>query len=91
MYNKSATKRQLNRKEMARMQAVVYIGDRLKDLRIEQALTQRELAETASIGVNTVNRIELNETEPHMSTVRKLARALGVEPRELVKRSRDDA
>jgi transcriptional regulator with XRE-family HTH domain len=32
-----------------------------------------------------VNRIELNETEPHMSTVRKLAAALGVEPRRLTK------
>ena len=57
------------------MQAVVYVGDRLKDLRIEQALTQRELAARAGIGVKTVNRIELNETEPHMSTVRKLAAA----------------
>ena len=67
------------------MQAVVYIGDKLKDLRIEQALTQRELADRAGIGVNTLNRLELNETEPHMSTVRKLARALGVEPRRLTK------
>ena len=67
------------------MQAVVYVGDRLKDLRIEQALTQRELAARAGIGVNTVNRIELNETEPHMTTVRKLAAALGVEPRRLTK------
>jgi transcriptional regulator with XRE-family HTH domain len=67
------------------MQAVVYVGDRLKDLRIEQALTQRELADKAGIGVNPVNRIELNETEPHMSTIHKLAKALGVKPRVLVK------
>jgi transcriptional regulator with XRE-family HTH domain len=68
------------------MQAVVHVGDRLKDLRIEQALTQRELADKAGIGVNTVNRIELNATEPHMSTVRKLAAALSVEPRRLTKK-----
>jgi transcriptional regulator with XRE-family HTH domain len=67
------------------MPAVVFIGDKLKDLRVEQALTQRELAENAGIGVSTLNRIELNETEPHMSTIRKLAQALGVEPRRLVK------
>jgi transcriptional regulator with XRE-family HTH domain len=72
------------------MQAVVYIGDRLKDLRTEHALTQRELADKAGIGANTLNRIELNETEPHMSTIRKLAQALGVEPRVLVK-GRSDA
>lgn len=80
-----AMERQLKDREMATMQTVVHIGDRLKDLRIEQALTQRELADKAGIGVNTVNRIELNETQPHMSTIRKLAGALNVEPRRLVK------
>lgn len=68
------------------MQAVVYVGDRLKDLRIEQALTQEELANKAGVALNTVARLERNETEPHMSTVRKLANALDVEPRELTKR-----
>jgi XRE family transcriptional regulator, regulator of sulfur utilization len=85
LYNEGATKWQLKCKEMATMQVVVYVGNRLKDLRIEQALTQRELAAKAGIGVNTVNRIELNETQPHMTTVRKLAAALGVEPRRLTK------
>jgi transcriptional regulator with XRE-family HTH domain len=65
------------------MQAVVYIGDRLKALRIEQALTQEELADRAGVSTNTVARLERNETEPHMPTVRKLAAALGVEPRRL--------
>ena len=66
------------------MQAVVYIGKRLKDLRIRRALTQEELANKASMGKNTVNRVECNLTEPHMSTLRKLAQALGVEPHELL-------
>ena len=63
---------------------MVYIGERLKDLRIRRALTQEELADKASIGKNTVNRVERNLTEPHMSTLRKLAQALGVEPHELL-------
>ena len=66
------------------MQAVVYIGERLKDLRIRRALTQEELANKASMGKNTVNRVERNLTEPHRSTLRKLAQALGVEPHELL-------
>ncbi|HVF02111.1 MAG TPA: helix-turn-helix transcriptional regulator [Rubrobacteraceae bacterium] len=66
------------------MQAVVYIGDRLKNLRIRRALTQRELAERAGISTNALNRLELDKAEPHMSTLRKLARALDIDPTELV-------
>lgn len=73
------------------MQAVVYIGNRLKALRIEQALTQQELADKAGVAPNTVARLERGESEPHMSTARKLAQALGVHPRELTKRGDQDA
>jgi transcriptional regulator with XRE-family HTH domain len=71
-------------RRMATMQAVVYIGDRLKNLRIRRALTQQELAERAGISSNALNRIELNKAEPHMSTLRKLAKALDVDPSELI-------
>ena len=66
------------------MQVVVYIGDRLKTLRIRRALTQQELADRAGVSSNALNRIELNKAEPHMSTLRKLAKALDVDPTELV-------
>ncbi len=71
------------------MQTVVYVGDRLKTLRIEQALTQEELAEKAGVARNTVARLERDENEPHMPTVRKLAAALEVHPRELTKGGSD--
>jgi transcriptional regulator with XRE-family HTH domain len=66
------------------MEAVVYIGERLRQLRERRALRQEDLAALAGIGKNTVNRIEKNRTEPHMTTIRKLAEALGVDPAELV-------
>ena len=66
------------------MQVVVYIGDRLKTLRIRRALTQQELADRAGVSSNAINRIELNKAEPHMSTLRKLAKALDVDPAELI-------
>ena len=66
------------------MLVVVKIGNRLRDLRVRRALTQEELAEKADVGTNTVARLERNESEPHMSTLRKLARALGVDPAELI-------
>ena len=66
------------------MLVVVRIGDRLRDLRVRRALTQEELADKADVGTNTVARLERNETEPHMSTLRKLAKALDVDPSELI-------
>ena len=66
------------------MQAMVYIGERLKTLRVRRALTQQELADRAGVSSNALNRIELNKAEPHMSTLRKLAKALDVDPTELV-------
>ena len=72
---------------MSTMEAVVYIGERLRRFREEQALRQEDLAELAGIGKNTVNRIERNRTEPHMTTIRKLAQALDVEPADLVRQS----
>jgi transcriptional regulator with XRE-family HTH domain len=65
-------------------EAVVYIGEGLRRLREARALRQEDLAKRAGIGKNTVYRIEKNRTEPHMTTIRKLADALGVDPRELV-------
>jgi transcriptional regulator with XRE-family HTH domain len=66
------------------MMDVVHIGENVKRLRQREALTQRELARTAGVTEATLSRIERNSAEPHMSTVRKLAKALGVHPRELV-------
>ena len=77
-------KRERDGDRMDTMQTVVYIGERLRQLRERQALRQEDLAALAGIGKNTVNRIEKNRTEPHMTTIRKLARALDVEPAELV-------
>jgi transcriptional regulator with XRE-family HTH domain len=64
---------------------VLYIGDRLRDLRKRSLLTQRQLADKSGVGVTTIIRIERNQVEPHGSTIRKLAGALSVAPEELVK------
>jgi transcriptional regulator with XRE-family HTH domain len=69
---------------MATLEAVVKIGEKLKDLRIRRALTQEELAAAAGIGKNTVNRLERDLTEPRPPTLRKLAQALEVDPAEFV-------
>ena len=63
---------------------VVHIGDKLKETRTRELLTQQELAEKSGVGVNTIIRIERNQVEPHFRTIRKLAEALGIDPRALL-------
>jgi transcriptional regulator with XRE-family HTH domain len=63
---------------------VVRIGTRVKKVRERALLTQEELAERAGIGTATLNRIERDRVEPHFRTIRKLAKALGVDPAELL-------
>ncbi|HKA57357.1 MAG TPA: helix-turn-helix transcriptional regulator [Gemmatimonadales bacterium] len=55
-------------------------GQRLRRLRAREALSQRELAELAGTNVTTIVRLESGEFQPRPSTIRKLARALGVKP-----------
>ena len=64
---------------------VLYIGDRLRDLRKRKLLTQEQLAHRSGVGIATIVRVERNQVEPHGSTIRKLAEALSVAPEELVK------
>jgi transcriptional regulator with XRE-family HTH domain len=60
-------------------------GDRLRRLRAENALTLRALAEISGVSYDTINKLELGRRPAHASTIRKLAHALDVEPRELMK------
>lgn len=60
------------------------LGEQIATLREEQALTQVALAEAARISPSTLSQIESGKVpSPHVGTVRKLARALGVEPADL--------
>ena len=64
--------------------ALVHVGKNLRRLRVREAMTQAELAQKAGVTAATVARAERNEREPNMSTLRKLANALGVHPSELI-------
>ncbi len=66
------------------MPVVVYIGERLKEARTRRLLTQQELAEKAGVSPSTVVNIERDQAEPHFRTIRKLAKALDVDPTSLL-------
>jgi transcriptional regulator with XRE-family HTH domain len=60
-------------------------GDRLRQLRLERALTQMDLSQMTGLSVDAISRLENELRYAQVSTVRRLAQALGVEPQELLK------
>jgi transcriptional regulator with XRE-family HTH domain len=73
--------------EIVMMESVVYLdGKRLRRLRLERGLSQRELAESAEMSQSTIVLLERRGRSErfHPSTVRKLSGALGVDASELL-------
>ena len=60
------------------------IGNNLRRMRNERFMTREELAELTGLHRDHIGRIERNEVEPRIPTIRGLAEALGVDPSELV-------
>jgi len=62
------------------------IGDKIKQLRNKQGLTQDELARKADLPYTTLTKIETNViTKPSIQTVMKIAKGLGVSLDDLMK------
>ena len=58
--------------------------ERLREFRRLRAFSQKELADAAGVGRNTISRIERGETGAHGRTLRRLAQALSVDVAELL-------
>ncbi len=54
------------------------LGERLRQLRTERRLSQRDLAQLAGISTNSVSLIEREEISPSVSTLQSLAGALNI-------------
>ena len=52
----------------------------LRQLREINFISQKDLAQRSGIAVATINRLENGYHKPRFVTIRKLAKALGVEP-----------
>jgi len=59
-------------------------GMKLKELRRERVMSITDLSEESGVHRNTIHRIEQG-SPAYTSTIRKLAKALGVEPRDLIR------
>lgn len=62
---------------------------RLRRVREDQAITQEELAAITGMSRSTISRLEAGLQQARISTVRKLAAGLNVEPALLIDRSED--
>ena len=59
-------------------------GARLRRLRRDQALSQQDLSAATGVAQATLSDLERGKRGARASTVRKLAEAWGVEPKELM-------
>jgi transcriptional regulator with XRE-family HTH domain len=78
---------------MGRKRTQVYVDPRedLRTARLKRELTQQKLAALSGIDQGRISKIENGEIkDPAFSTVRLLARALNMDPRDL-RFARDDA
>ena len=70
---------------MPTMAAVKIDGTKLKNLRERRFISREELAEKVGSHRDHIGRLERGEiANPRITTIRKLADALGVDPAELV-------
>lgn len=69
---------------LRRVRATGDFGRRLREVRGELGVTQKQLADVAEMQSATLSRMEQGATDPHLSTVLRLARSLNVPPRRLV-------
>ncbi|MDR2883342.1 MAG: helix-turn-helix transcriptional regulator [Alistipes sp.] len=57
------------------------IGEAIKERRGILNITQRELAEIAGVGVNTLTKIERGEANPSLRVLQRILDTLGLEIR----------
>ncbi|MCX6008024.1 MAG: helix-turn-helix transcriptional regulator [Chloroflexi bacterium] len=55
----------------------------LKEFREQQFLSQEDLARKSEMTTGTINRLENGKQKPRYATIRKLARALKVDPKDI--------
>lgn len=59
-------------------------GSRIKEIRTQKGLTQKELGRKCEIAESTIRRYELGSLNPKIETLQKIANALGVPVTELL-------
>lgn len=69
--------------EQARHDALVALGQRVRELRLGRSMTQQQLADATGLHRVSINKLEHGQLDVGVSNVRALAAALGAEPQDL--------
>ncbi len=62
----------------------IFHAQKFKQLRLQKMTTQEELANRVGTSVAQISRVETGANTPRFSTIKKLAKALEIDPYELV-------
>lgn len=65
------------------------LASKLKELRLSRGLSQESMARLANISLHTYSKIELGKSLPNLSTLYRIADALGIPPADLISGSDD--
>jgi transcriptional regulator with XRE-family HTH domain len=65
---------------------MVTLGDKIKKMREERGLSQKEVATSVDIDRGQYSRIETNKVEPTLSTLEKIAQAFKIEVEDFFKK-----
>jgi transcriptional regulator with XRE-family HTH domain len=68
---------------MAKNEELKEFGNRVRELRLEKGYSQEKLAELASLHRNYIGMVERGERNMTLLNIKKLARALNIETKEL--------
>jgi len=63
------------------------LSERIKELRNIKGLSQDELARRAGVSLRTIQRVELDETEPRGDTLIRIAAVFDLKPEDLIPKS----
>ena len=62
----------------------VKLGKNLKRIRTEKGISQGDIARSLKVGRSFITNIENGKTNPTLATITKIAKALGISPKELI-------
>jgi len=63
---------------------IINFGKRLREARLKKKMSQGDIAKKLSVHRSYISGLERGKRNPSLLTINKMARAIGVEPKELL-------